>query len=81
MHCWEFHHESRTDEWTWREYDGNRTVARQSRRPFGSFIEVFDDAKRHGFDSSQHAWYLATPSHHPCVKVIEEESGDRTRAA
>lgn len=79
MHCWEFHHtaEAATDGWFWRSVDKNGRIHAECGGRFKTFMEAFDDARSHGFDQDRHLWYLATPTHHPCVKVVEETGGRR----
>lgn len=74
MHCWEFHHtrEAATDGWFWRAVDKNGRVHAQCRGRFATFMEAFTDAKSHGFEHDKHAWYLATPTHQPCAKVVDD---------
>lgn len=73
MHCWEFHHtsESLSEGWFWRSLDKNGRIHAECNGRFPTFMEAFTDAKQHGFDHEKHTWYLATPTHQPCMKVVE----------
>jgi hypothetical protein len=74
MHCWEFHHtaEPPKQRWSWRSLDRNDRVHAECRGRFETFMEAFADAKLHGFDQDRHLWYLATTTHQPCVKVVDD---------